>query len=672
MNFVYPQFLWAFSLLAIPIIIHLFRFRRFKKINFSNTSFLASVVIEKQNQNKLKNLILLFVRILTIILLVLAFSQPYFSDSEKSRTKKIVNIYIDNSPSMENINKEGALIDQAKQIAKQIIKGHGKNDKFLIISNNFKYKEQQYYSFDDALQLVDEVQLSPYNRNYQSIYEKISSLAEEYPQFPKALYIISDFQKSNGEPDKLPASTSEKIFLAPLFAASLSNLSIDSCWFSSPFVYPMKPVTLNVNIRNYGNTEFKDITLDLNLDGKNKVISFDISENENKTIEIPLIIDRTGWFKCSLSITDYPVTFDDIYYFSFNINESCNILNIIENKTNQFLNLAYSTDAYFRVINKQINNIEALSNYQLIVLNELSTIPSSFVPLVFEFIRNGGTLLIIPATDNNININSYNNLCKTLGITQFEQNLSNATKIQKMNVEHLLFYGVFEKKQEKIDFPVIKKAYSRASSTMSTEYPLMNFENNEPFLTIANAGKGVVFTLSVPFNQSWSNLVNHPVFVPLLYQMALYKNNYLPLALTLGKDKVFELPQSEIKQNDIKVNFSNYKFTPKTNFVAGSMIFQIDDNFKDAGFYKIQTDKQHFLAFNHNRVESKPDNYSYDDLKITQKNNPNIKVLNAMSPNLQQKIKEQNEGRIIWKFLIWIVLIFLLAEVLITRFFRKI
>jgi len=43
MQFLYPSFLWALLALAIPIIIHLFYFRRFKKVFFTNVKFLKEV-----------------------------------------------------------------------------------------------------------------------------------------------------------------------------------------------------------------------------------------------------------------------------------------------------------------------------------------------------------------------------------------------------------------------------------------------------------------------------------------------------------------------------------------------------------------------------------------------------------------------------------------------------
>jgi hypothetical protein len=46
MQFKYPEILWGLLLLLIPILIHLFQLRRFKKTLFTNVKFLKLVVSE--------------------------------------------------------------------------------------------------------------------------------------------------------------------------------------------------------------------------------------------------------------------------------------------------------------------------------------------------------------------------------------------------------------------------------------------------------------------------------------------------------------------------------------------------------------------------------------------------------------------------------------------------
>ena len=112
MKFLYPQFLYALGLVAIPIIIHLFNFRKFRTVYFSNVQFLKSVKEKTKSQSQLKHFLILLSRILAITALVLAFAQPYIPVDESSQQAKkyAVSIYIDNSFSMDAENEQGRLL----------------------------------------------------------------------------------------------------------------------------------------------------------------------------------------------------------------------------------------------------------------------------------------------------------------------------------------------------------------------------------------------------------------------------------------------------------------------------------------------------------------------------------------------------------------------------------
>ena len=77
MRFLYPNMLWGLLALLIPILIHLFNFRRHKLVYFSNTAVLRNIQQENAKTRKLKYLVTLLLRCLFIAALVLAFAFPY-------------------------------------------------------------------------------------------------------------------------------------------------------------------------------------------------------------------------------------------------------------------------------------------------------------------------------------------------------------------------------------------------------------------------------------------------------------------------------------------------------------------------------------------------------------------------------------------------------------------
>ncbi|MBU3677092.1 MAG: hypothetical protein FGM54_07945, partial [Chitinophagaceae bacterium] len=82
-SFLYPLFLLAGAALAIPILVHLFNFRKFKTIEFPDIRFLKTIQQETQKSAKLKHRLILASRLLLLLGLILAFAQPYFSKQGK-------------------------------------------------------------------------------------------------------------------------------------------------------------------------------------------------------------------------------------------------------------------------------------------------------------------------------------------------------------------------------------------------------------------------------------------------------------------------------------------------------------------------------------------------------------------------------------------------------------
>ena len=122
MTFTAPLFLIGLVAIAIPIAVHLFNFRRYKKVYFSNIEKLEQIQTETRRQSTLRQLLILLCRILAITFLVLAFAQPTIFD--KTNTLKPgandVSIYIDNSFSMENSNGSTTLLELAKTKARLV------------------------------------------------------------------------------------------------------------------------------------------------------------------------------------------------------------------------------------------------------------------------------------------------------------------------------------------------------------------------------------------------------------------------------------------------------------------------------------------------------------------------------------------------------------------------
>ncbi len=284
MKFVYPEFLYFLIAIAIPIIIHLFNFRKFKKVYFSNVQFLKEVKQETQSKSKLKHLLVLISRILAITFLVLAFAQPFIpSNLSTNSNSNVVGIYIDNSFSMESIGENGMLLDEAKLKATEIINSYKKTDHFIVCDNNFKPESQRLLDAEDAIEKIEEIQISTSTRNLSDAVVRIKDvLNQESLESNTFLYLLSDFQKSTTDFIKFPIDSSVSIYLLPSFSSKTNNLYIDSCWFETPSHILYQREKLNVQIQNNSNQDLENIPLKLYInDELISPTSFSIKANDS-------------------------------------------------------------------------------------------------------------------------------------------------------------------------------------------------------------------------------------------------------------------------------------------------------------------------------------------------------------------------------------------------------
>ena len=78
MTFINPTALWGLLALSVPILVHLFHFRRYTTVYFSDVRLLSQMEEQRSTKSNLKRLLLLFLRMAAIVLVVMAFAQPVF------------------------------------------------------------------------------------------------------------------------------------------------------------------------------------------------------------------------------------------------------------------------------------------------------------------------------------------------------------------------------------------------------------------------------------------------------------------------------------------------------------------------------------------------------------------------------------------------------------------
>lgn len=681
MSFVYPEFLFALSALSIPVFVHLFNFRRFVTVYFSNVQFLREVQIETQSRSRLKHLLVLATRLLTIICLVLAFSQPFLPAKNSTTTLPdgAVSIFVDNSFSMEAKGSEGTLLDEAKNKAKEIVSAFQPSQKFQLLTNDFEGHQQRLINREEFFELLNDIKISPSVKTVSEIYSRQKDALSSQGNAGGSAYIISDFQKSISNLEEIKNDSGISCFFIPVAPVKTNNLYIDSCWFNTPIRQINRPEELKLRIKNIADESFENIPVKLLLNGQQKALaSFSIEANSTTEVPLSFTLSETGLQLGELSITDYPVTYDDKFFFTFNVAKNIPVLCINGRDESKSLKSLFGADPYFIFDNQNEKNMNyaSLPNYSLIIANEISNISSGLAQELKRFTQTGGNLLIIPA--KNCDINSYNELLLSLEAGSILGKDSSAIKVQNINYQSEIFANVFEKKKtnQNLDLPAVFKHYIISKNTKTREENLMQLSNGESFLSRYKFGKGNIYLLSVSLSDEHSNFSHHALFVPTLYNIALFSQPSQPLFLTTGKEQSVEFSNTGITgENIYKISGidNNYEIIPEQRFIGSQTSAVFGNQIKNAGNYllKAKSDTLFGLSFNYDRKESELEYYAADELEnMAEKIGNNFSVIQSENKSLAVTLTELNEGRKLWKWFVWLALAFIVSEVLLIRLLK--
>jgi hypothetical protein len=674
MNFLYPGFLFALISVAIPVIIHLFNFRKFKKVYFSNIQLLKEVEQQNSSTNKIKNWLILASRILALIFLVLAFAQPYIpSNNKKSATlNNAVSIYIDNSYSMDAVNKEGSLLDEAKRRAKDVVKQFGINDRFQLLTNDFEGKQQRLLSADEFLKALDDVKISGTSRKLQQIINRQGNILTDNAN--KYSFIISDFQHNMLTDKKLESNADIQYSLLKINASVLPNIGLDSVYSLSPNHQPGATDKIVVSLKNYSVEAVNNIPIKLSINNVQKAIS---SANiaAGKVLKDTLSFSglTAGWQKAVVSIKDFPLTFDDSLYFSFKVEPNFSVLNIKGANANSYIKTLYQTDKYYKLTEEAEGNINYnnFSNYGLIVLDGLKNPSTGLAQQLKLYLKNGGAVVIYPDLDADINI--YNSFLTSLYLPKIEALVSKSNVVDKIELQHPIFKTVFEEIPKNIDLPFVNRYFSYKEQNNSGKENIMQLSSEKLFFAKFNSGKGQVFLSATSLSINDSNFGRHPVFVPLMFRLALNSGQAENLYSFVGSDNFLTTRSVRLGKNQtLKLTANGFETIPDVRQSDGKTAIYIADQLKNAGFYdlKLADSLISVLSFNTSRSESDM-SYLTDAAikKVTDKSN--FKVYNTDNDEVKLIAGNQKIEQTFWKLCLILSLIFIAIEIFLIRYLKN-
>ena len=666
-----PHLLYALFAIAIPILIHLFNFRKHKTIYFSSIRFLKEIKEENRKKSELKNLLILLSRILAIIFLVLAFAKPYIPVNNTKISNDIF-LYIDNSQSMDVDFGEGNLLNSAKNKAIEISQSYPSENNFYLITNDFDPKHISSYTPDAIKLQIEKIASSSKQRSITDIISRSSSIVSNNSH----LFFISDFQKNSLKIDDLKGyEIKNKISLIPIVNKNTSNISIDSLFTEGPIFTSDNEVAIHVVISNTSTKNIKDEVLFLYLDNKQKSQQYiNLLAEETKEIVFKFLTSNNRFINGEIRTEDSPITFDNNLFFTLTKSEKINVTEINSASENTAFNALFGNDtALFNFTSLKLENFNhnALSKQDFIILNGVTELSSGLLSTLLSFTSNGGSLLVVPAPDLT-DFNTFNILLNSLAINTISSKTESELKINQFSTKHHIYKNVFTQALDKANYPISSRAYFLNNKKISTQ--IIGFANKQDFLSEYTLEKGTIYQFSSPLDKRYNNFTKHALFVPTLINMATSSILVNTPYYSIGSDKEISVNYSNTPTDIPHIKGNNIDIIPTLINKNGKQLLNPQNQITKNVIYSILNNNELVdkIAFNYNTSESIMSSLTSDELEdfIAKNNIENTTIISTENTGLKTIIKEQEIGKEYWKIALLLSLLFFAFEILLIKMIK--
>ena len=647
MQFKHPEILYALFLLIIPIIVHLFQLRRFKKVPFTNIAFLKEVVTQTRKSSQLKKLLTLLARLLLVASIILAFSQPYLG-AIKNNIETDTYIYLDNSFSMQAKSNNGELLKRAIQ---DIINGTKSLERIHLFTNNHVYKN---LSGKDLKNTLLSIKYSPVKTNLNTVLLKIKT-SFQHSKHAANVFLISDFQEIN-IPKDIKLDSLANFYISQLHPITTNNISIDSVYIAGQ---DNESIHLKTMLKNFGNNdENVSVSLFNNTILAGKSTAF-IAKKSTTSIEFTIPVTNT--FDGKLQIDDSYIPFDNSLFFTLHKPSKINVTAI--GKNNHFLAKIYTKNEFnFISTPLQTFDYNTIEAQHLLILNEVASIPNELIAILKNFVSHGGNLVIIPPID--LHIDNYP-IVRMLNLGKLTAINKNELAISTINFAHPFLKGVFEKQIKNFQYPTVKNSYEGIFKNATS---ILKLENNKSFISQVRINKGNIYWFSAPINSENSNFKSSPLIVPVFYNFGLHSIHPSQLYYTIGITNTFEVATHLPKDAVIHLITATEDFVPHQQIAAKKVTLITESNPSKSGIVTVQNQGEivQKVAYNYNRSES---DLSIINAKKYFKEDDNITYIDSVNDAFSVAVEGTNTTNL-WHIFVILALLFSLVEILLLKFLK--
>ena len=545
LQFLTPLFLAVGAAAAsLPLIIHLLNRERARRLVFSTIRFIKMSHQANVQRHRLKQLLLLLMRILILGLLGLAFARPFFADTPTTTgmvggVRNIV-IILDTSYSMGYLDT----FDQAKKAAIEIADKLQPSDISALIftSNRAKVVKPLDAEHRRIQTAVMSAHLTNHTTDYLNAIQSADEILGEAEIGHKQIYFISDLQRIGWEnfveTDKL--SPDVEIAFVDVSAREPINLAITGVSVPQVVLNEQKPAQVVVRVQNFGEQAVEGLPVQLFIDDNNVgTTELDIEPNDAMDAMFPVRFRTEKIHTGYAALPGDHLEIDNRRYFRLQSLKSIKVHCIngepgrrdYESET-FFLEAALQPGNQLVPIDltqsRQLPNASEISKYDVIILANVKRLTGTEAQLLRTFVGAGGGLII--TAGDQMDLEAYQSELgageEPLIPCNFVQSVGDALDHDRFSVLATLDYDhpIFHPFKDPNHGDFGKGRFYRyiQAVPLKDSTVLASFDDGSPALFEKVYGTGRVLCFTSTIDREWTDLPIHGVYLPFLYETVKY------------------------------------------------------------------------------------------------------------------------------------------------------
>jgi|HubBroStandDraft_2_1064218.scaffolds.fasta_scaffold19227_3 hypothetical protein len=653
MGFLSPWFLLGLAAIGLPIYVHLLRRHVTTPLPFSSLMFFERGTQSSTRHRRLRYLLLFSLRAAVLLLLVLAFANPFIRRASSGVNDKLLLVVVDNSFSM----KAGSRFADAKQGALQLLasRPRAQHAEVMALGGRLAVLTQPIQDAGALRSAVESIQPSDSRANLGELAHGVRALVETV-RTPVELHLFSDMQKSgvpaNFSDIELPANVS--VVPHPVGNAATPNWTVEGVNAPAQLADPKDPKKSRVQavISGYG-TPAASKTVSLVVNGNTIATrKVEVPPDGRAAVEFQPLDVPYGLNHCAIRIDPadgFPA--DDISVFAVKRSDPERVLFVhlaSDSRSPVYFNAALSAanQAAFTVqsIDSEKSADIAPSKYAFVVLSDALALPSIFENALLRYVQSGGSVLLATGTSaaHHARIPIYGGYTSdahvftrdgyaTVGQTDLTHAVMNETGWADL------------------------KVYYVAGVDASQARVIARLTDSTPLLLEKQLGEGHVLLFASGLDNLTNDLPVRPAFVPFVDRAARYLSGNDNVSSTRLVDSFVPLRTSAAGNPSAGVEIldpDGHRALSLTE-AAAAQSFQLTR----AGFYRIRfaNGKDALIAVNPDRRESNLEPIANDLLQLWGGHS-------TTSTAAVGYVQEKNTAHSIWWYVMLLVLVAAVAE----------